>query len=140
MQKNIGIATVVCSVLLLAAPAEAQFELGSIVGVVTDPQEGPLVGASVEIRSLSTNVIREVKTGSTGEYNSMPLQPGRYSISVKHPGFREGRTEVTLGTGQRLQADVRLELGAVTEHVNVTASAGVIETASSEISQVRTSG
>jgi hypothetical protein len=139
VQKNTGISTVICFVLLLAAPAVAQFELGSIVGVVTDPQEGPLVGASVEIRSLSTNVIREVKTGSSGEYNSMPLQPGRYSISVKHPGFREGRTEVTLGTGQRLQADVRLELGAVTEHVNVTASAGVIETASSEISQVRTS-
>src|SRR5262249_24937301 len=68
-----------------------------------------------------------------------PLPPGRYSVTVWQPGFRERSTEVTLGVGQRLQLDFALEIGAVAEQINVTASTGVIETASSEIGQVRPS-
>jgi hypothetical protein len=124
--------------ILLALPAAwPQFELGSVVGVVTDPSSAPVAGATVEIRSLSTNVKREVTTSATGEYNSLPLQPGRYAITVRQQGFREKTLEVTLGVNQRLQADFALELGAVTEQVSVTASPAAIETASSEIGQVR---
>lgn len=125
--------------LLLAGPALSQFELGSIVGLVTDPSKAPLTGATVEIRSLTTNVRREVLTNSSGEYNSLPLQPGRYEVLVTAPGFKNSASEVTLTVGQRLQADFAMELGAVTERVNVSASAAVIETASSEIGQVRAS-
>jgi len=123
--------------ILLSLPAWCQFEVGSIVGVVTDPANAPVAGAAVEIRSLATNVKREVLTSSSGEYNSLPLQPGRYVVTVRQQGFREKSTEVGLGVSQRLQADFALELGAVTEQVSVTASAGTIETASSEIGQVR---
>src|SRR5260221_152319 len=64
--------------VLLSPPMWPQFELGSIVGVVTDPAKVAVSGATVEIRSLSTNVKREVVTSTSGEYNSLPLQPGRY--------------------------------------------------------------
>jgi hypothetical protein len=123
--------------LWLALPAFAQFELGSIVGVVTDPAKAPVAGAMVEIKSLSTNVKREVVTSSGGEYNSLPLQPGRYSITVRQQGFRERTAEANLGVSQRLQADFALELGSVNETVNVSAQTATIETASSEIGQVR---
>ncbi|HET8548062.1 MAG TPA: carboxypeptidase regulatory-like domain-containing protein, partial [Bryobacteraceae bacterium] len=126
-----------CLLLLFALVARPQFEFGSIVGVVTDPSRAALTGAVVEIRSLTTNVKREVTTLANGEYNSLPLQPGRYAVTVRQPGFREQSAEVTLGVGQRMQLDFGLELGAVTEKVNVTASATVIETASSDIGQVR---
>lgn len=131
------VALPVSILLLMSAPAWAQFELGSVVGVVTDQSNAPIADAVVEIRSLTTNVRRGVTTSVTGEYNSLPLPPGRYSISVRQAGFRERTVEVTLAVGQRLQVDVSLELGAVTEHVNVTASANVLETASSEISSLR---
>ena len=101
------------------------------------PPKRPWPAPTVEIRSLTTNVKREVLTSASGEYNSLPLQPGRYVITVRQQGFREKSTEVRLGVSQRLQADFALELGAVTEQVSVTASAGTIETASSEIGQVR---
>src|SRR5947207_12708061 len=101
---------VFCS-LLLSLPAWTQFELGSIVGLVTDPQKAPVAGAAVEIRSLTTNVKREVATSASGEYNSLPLQPGRYSITVHQQGFRDKSTELTLGVSQRLQVDFSLELG-----------------------------
>src|SRR6476660_470556 len=87
-----------------------QIEQGSLVGVVTDPQKAPVSGAAVEFRSLSTNVKRSTVTNASGEYNSLPLQAGRYSVTVHQPGFRDRTTEVTLGVGQRLQIDFALEI------------------------------
>src|SRR5215813_6831041 len=132
LMKRLALAISLC-----VLPMWPQFELGSIVGVVTDPAKVAVSGATVEIRSLSTNVKREVITSTSGEYNSLPLQPGRYAIAVRQQGFREQTLEATLGVGQRLQADFALQLGAVTEKVDVTASTSLIETASSEISKVR---
>ncbi len=117
--------------------AWAQFDLGSIVGVVTDPSKVAVAAATVDIRSLTTNVKRAVATNATGEYNSLPLAPGRYAVTVRQQGFREQTIEVELAVGQRLQVDFALELGSVTEQVNVTATAATIETASSEIGQIR---
>ena len=82
---------------------------------------------------------RSTVTNATGEYNSLPLQPGRYSITVRQPGFRERTAAATLGVGQRLQLDFALEIGAVSEQVSVSANAATIETATSEIGQVRPS-
>ncbi len=131
-------APVVWPAVLLSIAAFGQFEFGSIVGVVTDPTKAPVAGATVEFRSLTTNVKREATTSPAGEYNSLPLPPGRYAVVVRQQGFREQTAEVNLAVGQRLQVDFALELGAVTEQVNVTASTGVIETASSEISKLKT--
>ena len=133
--KRLTLLILLC--VLLAPLARPQFELGSIVGVVTDPSKVAVSGATVEIRSLSTNVKREVITSTSGEYNSLPLQPGQYTISVRQQGFREQTLDATLGVGQRLQADFALQLGAVSEKVDVTATTSLIETASSEISKVR---
>src|SRR6476469_8706044 len=116
-----------------------QIEQGSLVGVVTDPQKAPVAGATLEFLSLSTNVKRATVTNATGEYNSLPLQAGRYSVTVRQPGFRDRTAEVSLGVGQRLQLDFTLEIGAVNEQVNVIANAAAIETATSEIGQVRPS-
>ncbi len=115
----------------------AQIEQGSLVGIVLDPQKAPVAGAVVTFRSLTTNVQREERTKSEGEYNSLPLQPGRYAVTVRQTGFREQTVEVTLGVGQRRQIDFALELGSVNEQISVSATAAVLETASSEIGQVR---
>src|SRR5262245_20133710 len=115
----------------------AQVELGSLVGMVTDPQGAPVAGATIEFRSVATNVKREVTTSASREYNSLPLQPGRYVISVRQSGFREKAAEVVLGVSQRAQVDFSLEIGQVNEQVSVSAATTTVETASSEIGQVR---
>ena len=127
----------VAVLLLVAGPVRPQFEQGSIVGVVSDPSKAPVAGATVEFRSLSTNVKREVTTTATGEYNSLPLPPGTYAVTVRMQGFREQTAELVLAVGQRLQADFSLVIGAVTEQISVTGSTSLIETASSEISKIR---
>src|ERR1041385_4035454 len=103
--------------LFLSLALWGQIEQGSLVGVVTDPQKAPVAGATVEFLSLTTNVKRSTATNSTGEYNSLPLQPGRYTVTVRQPGFQNKTVEVTLAVGQRLQLAFPLEIGAVTEKV-----------------------
>lgn len=129
---------VLCGFLLLASlPSQAQFEQGSIIGLVTDPQHAPVVGAAVEIRSTSTNVKRDVVTSPDGEYNSLPLQPGTYIVTVRQSGFRDKSVQLNVGVSQRAQADFSLELGQVSEQVSVAAAVVTIDTESSEIGQVR---
>src|SRR5438034_2055057 len=89
--KSLTLASLVC--VLLSLPAMPQFELGSIVGVVTDPSKVAVAGAAVEIRSLSTNVKREVITSASGEYNSLPLQPGRNAVGGRQQGLRASTRE-----------------------------------------------
>ena len=132
------ILVVLCGLLVLASlPVRAQFEQGSIIGLVTDPQRAPIAGAAVEIRSTSTNVKREVVTSPDGEYNSLPLQPGQYIVTVKQSGFRDKSVQMNVGVSQRVQADFSLELGQVSEQVSVAAAVVTIDTESSEIGQVR---
>jgi len=121
----------------LTLSLRAQFEQGSIVGTVTDPQKAPVANATIQIRSNSTNVSREVTTSAGGEYNSLPLPPGIYTVSVRQAGFKERAVEVNLGVSQRLQLDLALELGAVTDKVVVEGNPPAIETESSDIGQVK---
>ena len=75
--------------LFLSLTLWAQIEQGSLVGIVTDPQKAPVAGAMIEFRSLATNVKRTSVSNTSGEYNSLPLQPGPYAVTVRQPGFRE---------------------------------------------------
>src|SRR5262249_18460120 len=127
--KRLTLAAFLC--VLLLPPLWSQFELGSIVGVVTDPSKVAVSGATVELRSLSTNRQRAVLTSPRRQYDSRPLQRGSYVLPVRHQGFREQTREATPGVGQRVQADFALQLGAVSEKVDVTATTSLIETASS---------
>lgn len=124
-------------VLLACFAVYGQFEQGLIVGIVSDPQSAPVAGASVQIRSTTTNVARDVTTSASGEYNSLPLTPGKYTVTVRMTGFKERSIEVNVGVSQRVQMDMSLELGNVTEKVVVEAAPPTIETESSEIGQIK---
>src|ERR1041384_7451452 len=101
--------------LFLSLALWGQIEQGSLIGVVTDPQKAPVAGAAVDFLSLTTNVKRSTVTNASGEYNSLPLPAGRYSVTVRQPGFRERVVQLTLTVGQRLQVDFNLEIGSVNE-------------------------
>src|SRR6266700_4286898 len=67
----------------------AQFQFGSVTGLVKDPSQAPVPGALVEIRSQTTNVARQAATSPAGEYNFVSLPADKYTITVRHQGFRE---------------------------------------------------
>ena len=124
--------------VLLASACFAQFELGSVNGTLKDQSELPMANATVEIRSLATNVARQTVTSSTGEFDFVALQPGRYTLTAKQQGFKEKTQNFELAVGQRLSVNVSMEIGSSTQSVTVNAEAVALETASSDVNNVRT--
>ena len=116
----------------------AQFDLGSVVGTVKDPSGLAVGGAAVELRSQTTNVSRQVKTSDLGRFDFLSLRPDTYTLTAKHEGFREKTQTFTLAVGQRTELDMAMDIGSVNEQVTVAAEAARVETASSELSNVRT--
>jgi hypothetical protein len=130
---------VVMAVLAVAACGilMGQFQFGSVNGLIKDPSESPVPAATVEIRSTTTNVARQMKTSDSGEFNFVSLPPDQYTITVRHAGFRDAIRSFQLSVDQRLQADMTLEIGGVTEAVTVGAHAALLEAAASEVGNVR---
>jgi hypothetical protein len=126
-----------CAFLLGLAVASAQTPQASISGVVTDAQGAVIAGADVVATSAATSVKFSARTNDSGFY-SIPFLPiGDYTVTVERSGFRRSvRQGVALSTGQVLALDIQLELGAVSESINVSATPSLIETRTSDVSQL----
>jgi hypothetical protein len=103
---------------------------GEITGTVTDPSGAAIGNAVVVITNLSTNQVRQAITEDAGNYTIPFLVPGRYKIEAKSQGFKAGiAADRTLQVGDVMRVDFALEVGAVTESVEVAASAEMLQTA-----------
>lgn len=114
------------ALLLSVLPVLAQES--SLSGVVSDAKGATVPGAVVKAVNVDTTAVRSAISGDTGAYELVQIQPGTYRVTIEKPGFRTHATQVVLQTNTPLTLDVRLEVGAVTETVNVTAEASVVNT------------
>ncbi len=118
-------------------PLGAQTTTGSIVGTVTDPSGAVIGGATVTITNMDTGIAVKTSTDSTGNYVVTPLAIGRYSVTVEAAGFKKSvRTDITVNVQDRVRADAALEVGAVTDTVEVAAAAPLLQTDTSYLGQV----
>jgi hypothetical protein len=115
-------------VSLFAAPSHAQFS-GNILGTVQDPSGAAVTKAKVQLLNLATQVSQTTTTDDAGNYRFVSLAPGNYKITVEAPGFEKAEATVTLLTEQNLNLPIPLKVGQVTEAVNVTSEAPVVDTA-----------
>jgi hypothetical protein len=126
-------------VLLLAAcPILAQVTgVATIQGVVTDNSGAVVVGAKVSVTNPATGVALKTATNEDGLYRMSGFNPGRYNVEVEGSGFAPTRvTEVRLEVGQTLRLDVTLKPGSVTETVEVTAQATLLNSETTDVGQV----
>jgi hypothetical protein len=124
-------------VIVTPAPIQAQVSGASLSGTVNDTSGAPLVGAKVAIENLATGVSRDTATDASGFYTAPNLLPGTYEIAISAPGFAtEVRKGVTLTVGGQSTINFTMRVGAVTEKVEVTEEAPVVQTSSSDISAV----
>mgnify|MGYP001047062146 CR=1 FL=1 len=123
--------------LLLATPVSAQIDTGIISGKVTDPSGAIVPGARVVITQTTTNTESISQTNQDGLFRVPSLRPGPYRVSVTAAGFRAfTRDGLTLRMGENLNVDVTLEVGAVSESVEVVSSLPLLETQTSSTGQV----
>jgi len=122
---------------VLLAPAYGQVTGAQLSGTVRDQSGGVLPAASISIRNVATGVTRAVKADTAGFYSAPNLLPGNYQITAAAPGFAsevQNGVELTVGAQQIL--DFALQVGQVTQAVQVTAEAPTVQLASSAISAV----
>jgi hypothetical protein len=126
--------------LFLAAAAssvDAQTTFGSIIGTVTDPSAAAIGNTQVALTNLGTAEKRTETTNAEGLYQFVNLPPGQYSVEVEKPGFkRVVRTPVTVETQTTTRIDLVLEVGQVSQTVEVTAQTPLLTPDSSTLGQV----
>jgi hypothetical protein len=122
--------------LPFALVAYGQTISGSISGHVYDAQMAPIQGATVTITDSSKNFTVGTKTGSEGNFLSAGLAPGNYSVSVEAPGFKKfSQTGIPLNANDKLDVgNLQLEIGAVTESIEVSSQVALLKTESVELS------
>src|SRR5258708_4055511 len=127
-------------ILFLTATAcvvQAQQGRGSISGSVTDPQGAMVRGAHVEIRNTGTNAVFIATTSDQGYYSTPALPVGDYDITAEMAGFKkEVRHGLTLQVDQKAEINFTLQIGAIAETVEVSATAVLLDTSSATFGKV----
>ena len=117
------------AVLLMPAPASAQILYGSLTGTVTDQQKAAMPGVTVTAINTGTTVATEAVTDDAGNYTIRNLVPGIYDVTAVLQGFRELRQRgMNITAGNIVRADLVLQLGQLSETVNVVAESTLLQT------------
>ena len=131
------VAVLAASLLLPAAPATGQTIAGQISGTVVDSSKGRLPGVTVTVTNEGTQATRTAVTDAQGGWVVTNLLPGTYTVEAELEGFKKTRqTGFVLSADARLTADLTLEVGGLTEVVEVMSVAGEsVNRTSGEISR-----
>lgn len=122
-----------------AATVDAQTETGRISGTVTDPQGGVVPRVTVTATSVDTGVTRSTVTDSNGRYVVANVPPATYDVSFALAGFKTVKKRPTVQVGTDVAVDATLDIGNVTEQVNVVALPDAINVRTGEFKSTITS-
>ena len=138
LSRNIAAGLVVAVVIALSVlPLAAQVDSGSITGTVSDPSGAVVSNAKVTLTNEGTGAALSTETGSDGFYNFSPVKIGSYTVSVSAPGFQTTtQRKITVNVSSAVLVNVPLKPGQVTETVEVSTAAPVLETQNASVGQV----
>ena len=123
--------------LSFTLPAAAQTATAELSGTVSDPTGATVPNAKVTIANAQTGLSREATTGQNGNYLFTILQPGTYNLSVEAQGFRRTvQNNIELQVNQRAEVNLQLQVGQVTDTLEVTGTAPLLEAESSTLGTV----
>jgi len=133
MNKVVSVALVLVVLLTVGVVGSlAQYTTGAIQGTVTDSKGGAVANVTVTVTNADRNtVIRTVTTDPNGEYSAVLLPTGKYTITAETAGFKKvTQNGIELNVNEKLRVNLTLEVGAVTDTVNVEADALQVDTLS----------
>lgn len=121
-------AVLLVALICLMSPALVQAQTantGTVMGVVTDPSGAVIPGADVELKDAATGTVRSTATNEVGRFTFVAVKPGTYSVTVSAAGFqKEVVAAQVVEVSKSYNLNFSLKIGASTEVVTVTASAG----------------
>jgi hypothetical protein len=124
--------------MLLTGIASAQgLIVGSLAGTLTDSAGAAIPGATVVLIHEGTSEQREISTDAEGFYQFVNLHPAMYRLEATAAGFKRFlRSGITIAVNQSARIDVQMEIGAVTESIEVQADTPLLEPQTSSLGQV----
>jgi hypothetical protein len=129
------VAGILC--LCAASTALAQAGRGSVSGLVTDPAGAVVAGAKVVLLNQATGVTQHTVTSSAGLYTFISLNPGVYQVTASQKGFKNvAQDKVTVTVDQVTQVNITLQIGAISETVEVTQGVELVEPSNSTVGQL----
>lgn len=124
-------------VVLGAMPLFAQVDTGTIQGTVTDRTGAILPGSTVTLINEATGLVQSTRASASGLYTFTPLRIGLYSVGVAASGFENTRRDhLQLDVQQTMVVDFKLGVGTVTNSVEVTTQAPILQTQDASVGQV----
>ncbi len=120
-----------CSLFLYA-----QSSTGTLTGIVTDPSKANLPSVSIDLVNQATGVAESVVTNQLGEYTFSLLQPGSYKLTAQANGFRTyTHPDIVMESARTTRIDISMEIGAVKDTIEVSASPSLLESESATVGQ-----
>jgi hypothetical protein len=127
----------VAAFLLMGSFSVAQTTTGSILGKVTDPAGGAVPNAAITVTNVGTGIVSKTTSDSSGDYVVTPLAVGEYTVTIEATGFKKSvNSGIRLNVQDRIGVNVILEIGQVTETVEVVGAAPALQTDTSYLGQV----
>ena len=123
--------------LITTAPCIAQYETADVLGTVKDARASVVPKATVTLLNQDTGIQTKTTTDENGDYLFSQVKVGKYTVTAEAAGFsKAAATDIAVDVNARQRVDLTLQVGAVTETVNVVGAAAALETDSSEHGQV----
>ncbi len=122
---------------LFASLLISQTFYGSIVGAVADASGATITGAKVTVTNTGTGEQRTANTSEDGSFRFVNLIPGTYKVDVEQSGFkRYTRDAIAVAVESAVRVDVAMQIGDMTQQVEVTSAAPLLQTENASLSQV----
>jgi hypothetical protein len=122
MRVNKRLSTAIAIALAAATVLWGQTFQGGVRGTITDTSGAAVAAAKVTLTDQGTGIARATISGTGGEYAFASVNPATYTVAVEKPGFKTlDRKGLVIGTQEFVITDLKLEVGDVTQSVNVTA-------------------
>jgi hypothetical protein len=115
-------------ILLLSSASLLSQTAGTVSGHLADPAGASLAQAEVTLTNVGMNTSRITKSTDSGDYTFPAVPPGTYTLQVKHQGFKTSRSDTfEVQVAQSVRLDFTMEIGAVTQSVEVTATGTLLQ-------------
>jgi len=127
MKRLNGFLVGIALAMSLATSLPAQSIFGTLTGIVSDPTQSVVAGATLKLRDEQSGALRDTVTNSEGYYTFVSVPPGKYELTVTSNGFDTSKQPgIAIGGGDKLNINVTLKVGTTSNTVEVTGSVDVV--------------